>query len=308
MLSYQIRDVEGKSVVLRHPLKVSLSFSEDAPADQLRAMFVVEGSVPALSSVEVRQGDERVFYGLIDSQWEDTDQDGILLTITARSLESVLLDNEAMPQTYCTPSMPVLMKRHFQPLGFSAFRGSSQAFSGELVVSKGMSEWTVLKNFCRQFLGTVPFIDSDGVIDISGEPKQDVLRIDPDRLLSFRRIRKNQNLVSEVIARTYSGGGYEMPLRSKKAIGLGIKRRRYVDAIGSSSRTVLSVKEQLRQYNRGYEQIIVECGGFCFCEIGSGLALRDPETVYHIREIDYTLDVRGERTKIYAEVRENENI
>ncbi len=301
MLNVNLRDRQGRTVACHHPIKVSLSVSEEAPADRLAVVFAVSGTVPLLTSVEVCDGDERVFFGYVDEQIEEEGDGGRFLSVTARSLAAVLLDNEAAPQTYCMPSMPLLMQRHFRPLGFTAFVGNAQAYSGELVVTKGMSEWSVLQQFCRYFTRTKPKIRRDGVIDISGTAPQEMLVLPQEKLLMCRHEYRPRVLFSEIWARTRIGGGYEMPFAGEKAKALGVQRRRYVNTAGTREQTPLSVQEMLTATEAAYERLVVTYSGFLRAEPDTGLQLVGHPEQYRIRELHYALDKTGERTVLYAE-------
>ena len=299
MLTYSLTDADGRVKELKKPLKVSFISSENAPADKLTAVFAVKGKIPVIYSVDVYDGREKIFSGLVDVQTDECTKNGTLLTVSARSLECLLLDNEAMPQTYCMPSMPLLMKRHFAPLGFDRFIGTGRAFNGEMTISKGMSEWSVLKSFCESFTGTYPKITKDGAIDVSGGTKQEI-RISRDRIISFKHCFKNSVLISKAIARTHTGGVYSMPLVSKLAEKTGVKRRRYINSIDGKSRTVLSAKKLMEKSDMQYEQIIIDCCGCIICDVGAWLSIEKDRKKYIISEINYMLGSDGEHTVIYA--------
>lgn len=303
MLTYVIRDINGKTTKFKKPVSVNIVSSEDAPANSLYAVFTVSGFVPVLDRIDVFNGSERIFFGKVDSQTTEKNKNGQLLTIKARSMECVLLDNEALPQTYCMPSMPLLMKRHFEPLGFDSFIGTAKAFSGELTITKGMSEWGVLSAFCRHFMNTVPKMDSNGVINITGDESSEVVYLSSDRCISVKSTLDRSSLISEIYARTYTAGGYEMPLENDFARQLGVKKIRYVNSIDSESRTVLSTREIIKKSNQKYERIEIEYVGCILCERGAKLVLDNNDRNIRVREIHYTLDSNGERTKIYSEVR-----
>lgn len=304
MLTFILKDIRQHTVILHHPLRVSLSFDDQAPADYLTAVFAVSGKVPLLSSIEVKQEEERIFFGYIDEQTEESSQKGHLLSVTARSLAAVLLDNEAQPQQYCMPSMPLLMQRHFIPLGFTEFKGSSSAYSGQLTITKGMSEWAVLQNFCRCFVQTEPKIRRSGVIDITGQSPQEMLVLSDNSILSCRHVYRPYVLFSDIWARTRVGGDYSMPFISPKAQKLGILRRRYVSVADSRNGTVLSVKEMLHKTEAAYERLQVTCSGCFPAEPGTLLRLNGQPEIYRIRTIRYTLDSTGETTSIEAERKE----
>lgn len=305
MLRYIVEDINGNLTEFNKPVKVSFVSSEEAPADKLTVVFAVKGSVPALKNIEMLDGIERVFYGIVDEQITEETINGVMLTVNARSLACILLDNEAMPQTYCIPSMPLLMKRHFAPLGFEHFIGTDKAFNGEMTISKGMSEWSVLKSFCEAFTNTAPRVHPDGTIDITGAPRETVY-LQPERIITLKRSLKNKNLISEIIARTYTGGGYEMPIENRLAKKLGIKRRRYVNSIDGKSRTVITARKFLRKSTSEYEQITADCCGRVLCSIGAELVIGKGNGRCIVKEINYISDCEGEHTKIYARVKGND--
>lgn len=304
MLTYLFKDVNQKEFLLKNPLNSHIIFSEDAPADSLSAVFSVTGKIPVLTSVKVENAGELIFQGIIDEQTETLSQNGMLLEIKARSLAALLLDNEACPQIYYSPSFDLLMKRHFNRLGFHQYIGNDNKHNGELHITKGMSEWKVLKNYCQYFLNTSPVITKDGIINISGNHTQEITYIQNFRrtLISLIHKRKPSVLLSDVYTRTYMAGGYEMYLPVKKAEELEVKRRRYIDSINSSSRTVQSALKILEKSQRNYEEYITESAGCMICEVGSQILIEELNLCLRVKEIIYTLNKNGEKTKIRAEV------
>lgn len=301
MLICRAKDSSGRIVELPPPLSLTLNRSDSAPADSLKAVFVVSGDMPALCSVEVRRGTELLFEGMLDEQSEELSASGRKLTLNARSRAAVLLDNEARPQLYCCPSMPLLIKRHFAPLGFRYFRGTDRVFCGQLSVSKGMSEWAVLERFCR-FLGNVrPRVDRNGVIDITGKEPEETLMPAPEAVLSVRHVRRNRVLISELRARTYLGGEYEMPFREQIAASMGIRRRRYLNLADGRGKTAEDAEEMMKKCRRAYETVITECAGCFWCETGGRLQLYGEQKGRRIKRLVYTSDEKGERTIIETE-------
>ncbi|MBQ3929289.1 MAG: hypothetical protein II711_04270, partial [Clostridia bacterium] len=122
--------------------------------------------------------------------------------------------------------------------------------------------------------------------------------------LSVRKTLNRSSVISDIYARTYRNGGYEMPLVNPSAHRLGIHRKRYVNSVDSKSRTVLSAKELLQKSNRQYEQWELEYSGCILCERGAKLILDGKDQHLRVRELHYYFDQNGEKTKIFAEVRE----
>ena len=99
MLKYILTDIKGKVTSFSKPLNMTVISSSGAPADSFSGVFAVSGRIPEILSVKVMNGIEIVFFGYVDEQTEITEAGGTFLEIKARSIESILLDNEASPQT-----------------------------------------------------------------------------------------------------------------------------------------------------------------------------------------------------------------
>lgn len=306
MLSFEVTDINGRKTTFASPLSVSIVSSEDAPADSLSAVFAVSGSVPVLKSISAKMQGETVFLGEIDRQDEVISGRSHRLELKARSIAAVLLDNEARPQQYFMPSMPLLMERHFAPLGFTRFIGTDKAFNGELIISKGMSEWAVLQEFCDKFLRTKPKIGFDGVIDISGsDPKAELFIGDTYSVLYKKKTFRRSAVISEIFARTHNGGGYDMHLESDNAERLGIRRRRFVSSINSKSRSLLDTEKIIPRAERSAVGCETEIAGSIPCIVGDRLRLEGDNKTYRITERHYTYSSEGEKTRIYSEVDED---
>lgn len=307
MLKVTLTFEDGKKAVFTRPLRLRLESAAEAPADILTVVLAAEGTVPPVGMAEVYDREECVFRGPADVQTEELSERGTLLTVTARSMASVLLDSEARPQVYCMPSMSLLMERHFIPLGFKEYTGDDLVFTGELNISKGMSEWSVLKTFCES-AGAVPAVSRDGVIDITGGAASEIF-ISRSRVLSVKRRLERKALVSELYARTSIGGGYDMKLESSLADRHGVKRTRFINSVESSRRTVLTAEKLMKQADSGYETLIIDCGGRLLCAPGDRLTLEGMSGGFRVRELMYELGASGEHTVIRAgrESEENKN-
>lgn len=305
MLKYEVTDISGKSTQFRFPVRAGIISSYDAPADSLSAVFAAEGKIPLLKTIVVSSGSRIIFSGEIDEQTETVSSGRHLLELRARSRESILLDNEARPQTYCMPSMPLLMKRHFEALGFEGFIGTEKAFNGELNITKGMSEWEVLDCFCRKFVGTVPRLTVDGIIDISGEDNGELILIGNEaRLLSSVRHRKRHVLMSELFVRTHIRGDYDMKINDSLAQSCKVARRRYVNAV----RTMASAKKIIESADNAFESYENLYSGCIICRPGDKIRSSSDSRIMRVREVRYLRDSSGEKTRIFAEVTGNVDI
>ena len=92
-----------------------LSFDREAPADGLKAVFPAEEMWEALSRVEVIAGGHVVFRGVVDEQNTKIGPEGLWVELVCRSMEALLLDNEACPQTVQSPSLQLLETKLLGP-------------------------------------------------------------------------------------------------------------------------------------------------------------------------------------------------
>lgn len=108
-------------------------------------------------------GGRTLFSGRPDEAAVTEDADGRRLKLIARSIGAVLLDNEALPQTYTTGlSLTELFDEHIRPYGFSTLITDFDVFFNQYQILKGTSEWEALSNFFRNGSQGIARIDDAG--------------------------------------------------------------------------------------------------------------------------------------------------
>ena len=308
MLKYILTDTSGIVTGLSEPVSMNLVSSSDAPADSLRITFALSGDIPVVYSVRVQNGGDTVFFGYADEQTETVCGSGVLLTVKARSLAAVLLDNEACPQVYCLPTMEMLFQRHFRPLGFEGYTGGDRVCRGDLVISKGMSEWQVLSRFCRSCGLEEPWVTHDGIIVTDGR-QADTIFLDgaSPRLRLSRTVRRNA-LISDIYIRTSKADGYAYHMENDHARENKGLRIRYLNAADDFRRSPAYAKKMMDAGNSAYITCTVQVGGIISCRTGDRLVIGGQGEGFIIRELRYILGRDGEMTVITAEVENNVDI
>ena len=305
MLKILIRSKSGRIIEELSPLIMRFLSSEDAPADSLYARFERRGKTADFFSCSAELDGDALFCGIIDELTEYTGETGSYLEIRARTIEALLLDNEAKPQSYCLPSFDLIFEKHFRPLGFSSFIGPANAFNGELNITKGMSEWKVLEEFCRSFTGTKPCVTNDGVIDISGDNSPQIIHIGKSRIISVERKLKKSMIVSDIYVRTCNSGGYDLHLSSDYAEKLGTKRVRYYNAVGSRKISFDEITQMQKKAADKAGSLTLECTGAVRAKAGDIVIPEGETDRFYVREICITAGENGIRTKITAGVKMN---
>lgn len=279
------------------PVSAKLEISEDAPADGFTGIFPLLESAGCIRAIRIYDQNRRLcFDGITDEQKESCGA-GRTLTLAARSRAALLLDNEAIPQTYCMPSLGTIFARHVKPYGFLGFRGEERIFPGELTVSKGMSEWQVAESFCTRFLKKKPQI-LDTVFDASGEIPPEEIVFDNSCGTSyssvFSEVRYCDRL-SEILTKPGKSGAYSTAAKDDEAVSLGIRRRRCL-AEGSTN-----ADEKIRAAKHKSFRMVIDCPGEIRTRLLQRARVRDAALGamegFYIAGMEYRLDSNGENSR-----------
>ena len=285
---------DGTEMLLGDPTEAQLCYDSDAPANQLTAVFPAEKLWEGLAVVRVFHEGEVVFGGIVDEQNTRLSGEGFSVEVVCRSWEALLLDNEAQPAVLKTPSLASLWEKYFKSLGFLDILGDMEPKTAELTVEKGVSCWELLENFCREYLGTVPYVDGACVLHCEGIPES---RITAGRVLSAEYDRQPCKQLSTVWQQSFRGT-YDTPFRNTAA--WGVKRQRYVSMEESRD-----PRELLKEGERESRLLTVECLGNCWPGRGALVTVEAQKmgkfTACPVRSARYTRNSKGERTKLVLE-------
>lgn len=263
----------GEEILLPAPAQVRFDSAEDAPADSFRGVFPLSRSCGTLTGLKIRsENGGELFCGTVDVQREISSGSGNLLQLSCRNLAGLLLDSEAIPQTYGFPSLPAIFERHIKPYGFSGFQGNSNIFAGPLRIVKGMSEWQAAAAFCKKYFSVTPRVRGS-VFDASGEAAQDEILFDNARgIRYFHAEVKNRccDRFSEIFAPSGDTGAYLSAARDDETASLGIVRNRCLTKASSDAAAILKAADR-----KAYA-VIVECPGSPQAEVGTPASLNDP--------------------------------
>lgn len=284
---------DGSQTLLGDPKEAVLSFDRDAPADQLKAVFPADRLWEDIREVSVYDGGRKVFRGIVDEQTARLAGEGLTVELVCRSLEALLLDNEAEPVTIRRPSLEGIYRRLLEPLGLAGIDGPGGAVPGELRIEKGTSCWQVLEGFCGEYLGTRPYVDQEGVIRCGGEEEREVLLED---VISAELGHMPCRRLSAVWKQGYRGG-YDTLYSDPEAPAV---RRRYVSAQSGTD-----PRELLARGKRDSRLLTVTCAGGVWPLRGARARVRIPAAGSFegcpVERGVYYRDGSGERTRLVLE-------
>lgn len=295
-MKYILTDICGRKTVFENAVSMILDMEEDAPAHSLEIAFVCDFCNKDFCAIKVEDESGCIFNGIIDEQTESQTSNAVLLEITARSLAALLLDNEAIPQTYHLPSMEIIFERHLKPLGFEKYIGSSKSFGGEMTVVKGMSEWSVLSMFAGRFLGVVPKILEDGTVDVSGELPEKTVVLSGGSI-KLRRVKKRCEVISRIRSRGRSGAGYEIVTLNPLAQTLGICRSRCMNVAAAVDTSVSAGERLIQNGNDAYEHIEITCSGKLLYPLGTFIVANGIDKG-RLKALRYHKDINGETSTL----------
>lgn len=285
---------DGTEMLLGDPLEAQLIYDSDAPADQLTAVFPAEKLWEDLAVVRIFHEGQVVFGGIVDEQNTRLSGEGFQVELVCRGWEALLLDNEAQPGVLKNPSLAMLWEKYFKSLGFMDILGDKEPKSGELTVEKGASCWELLEGFCREYLGTVPYVDGGGVLHCEGMP---TAQMKLEKVLSAELSRQPCKQLSAVWQQSFRGT-YDTPFRNTTA--WGVKRQRYVSMEDGRDPRAL-----LREAQRESVLLTVECSGNHWPDRGAKVGVKAQRLGSFggcsVRSARYSRDSRGERTKLVLE-------
>ena len=255
-------DTRGREIRLPAPLSVVIRMEEDVPADDLIAVFP-DTEVGELCCVTVSEGDKAVFRGIIDEQERIIGAGGAFLRVSARSLAALLLDNEALPCSYDHPSARLIYDRHVCSYGIAAGDTDDATCFGELTVTKGMSQWGVIRAFSAACYSAVPRVSADGVLYLKGMPVGGSAVFGGKS--GIRCIGLTENIrrceeLSCVNVKLSPEDGYGYRLENRGALERGILRERCINAM-LGGQTLKSADVMLEKSIRKAYTVSLKCIG-----------------------------------------------
>lgn len=304
MLTFKIKLCDGREKAMPDPITVVYNSEFGVPADDMTVTFPYVGAhVDKTDFIYAFDGEKKVFAGQADEIITSKSADGIITKITARSMAAFLLDNEAVPCIYHNPAPSMIYEKHLLPYGFENCAIDDEPFFGTLKVTKGMSEWQVLDNFCRNKHSNSARITGDGRVIFKKDNSSDKLCFSDKSENGYISLKKNirrYKVISEVRLRLTEEGKYTSSVKNdfedKKII-----RRRLVNALADTN-SVDTADRMIAQSNSEYFEITLECPNRYFDITGRSTEIRDSRfgriDGLYVHSLKYSLGSGGEITTV----------
>ncbi|WFD12452.1 hypothetical protein [Tepidibacter hydrothermalis] len=235
-----------KNYKIKRMSEFDIETSLDIPADHFN--IVIENPVGADGKgmntgiftfndiFTIKENDKVILDGISDDVDESWDENSNRIEIDGRDKSLLLLENDAVPQTYKKIKFSTLLKKIAQPYGFNNFKVNSKFDKtlDKVVVDVGMSEWDVVSQQakkCGMWLWCTQ--DSTIIADVLNYKEDAIYTFTNDmsiknaiRVKRFSKRKRGADVKSEVWIR---GQGKKKSFTSKyldKVLSSwGIKRR-----------------------------------------------------------------------------------
>lgn len=304
MLRLVITYTDNTELTLSEVLTVTMDCELSVPADNIILTCAYNKALREKADyISVFNNDELIFKGQIDDIINIKSSNGVITKITARSLASMLLDNEAEPVTYNNPASEFIFNKHLKPFGIHSYEADEKPFYGSLKIDKGMTHWQVFENFCKNRYGVIPRISGDGKAYFCGYKGEKVITFGDDcgdvKYHSIKEINHRCKLISEVKLKLSEFGLYNGAIKNTNPDIKSINRVRYVNATSDRS-TIHTADKIIAQSNIDSFDAYLEAQGCYVNLIGSRAEIND--SVFGkinglvVKKARYTLDSTGEKT------------
>lgn len=288
---------QGEYVTLPAPISVRMSAQEDAPADALTAVFPGKWEQTFCVLLVQDAAGKLIFDGIVDEQLAQYSASGCITQLEGRSRAALLLDNEAIPQTYAQASLAVLFERHAVPYGFHTLLGDVPAVRGAFAVKKGWSEWQALEGFCRSFFKAGVRALPGGILQVQESTAMESLCVTPENGFQCTELQEHYNdygVYSQLWTKQQGQAEYDCALQGALAQERGIQRRRLFQ-----EGTDLSAR--LKNSEKDAYQLTLFFSGFLHAELGTPAEVIQPNferNGLYLAGWEYRLNAAGEQTKL----------
>lgn len=244
--------IEDKIIELPNAVTVEINQSLDVPADDMTAVFEYREDFPNISRIfaidkkftdiySAVKSKNVIFSGVVDETVLSADTEKASITVYARGLAALLLDNECRPQTYINPDTDVIYTNHLSRFGVELSGNEAAKRKGTLNIFKGYSHYRVLEEYCSRFLDSRVRIDHRGICHTDCLGTEERLSFDNKDGIKFSSVsvsRENYGRISQVFVCTDETLKYNTVLTDEDAVKNGIVRERYLNANSNSDYSV----------------------------------------------------------------------
>ncbi len=197
-----------------------------APCDSVSLRFKCEAGQDELERAEAYADGRLIFSGFCDLQREEKKGEHCECFVYARSAACLLVDNEAEPYTYESPTARALFNINAEKYGFS-FCMEDVGCSGRYVVNKGRSAYSAINGLVEAVSGKRVTVTPELELRAGGDGRR--LTVSPESILRDRKSVCRGSAISRIDYKTADGSAYSHHIKSRSLERKGISKSRKVN-------------------------------------------------------------------------------
>ncbi len=305
-ISFVLYDTEEKPYEAEEIVSYELMRDVTAPCDGLRLCFYSGAPLNEINRVRAFRKDALIFSGFVDAQREACDENGFRVFVYARSSACLLVDNEAQPGEYFSPTAKSMFLLNAQALGFKLAMPDCSA-GGDYTVSKGVSCYGSINALVNSATGKSIIVTPTDEITL---PSGGAYKFAADTVISEKRCINRGGALSAIDFKRGDAEGYCCRTESLALSAKGIKRSKKLNlsALPEGQRAATLKRElaaSARDYNAFQLAVCGAGGGELYDRAEYTSAVFGRLEDYYIASIHASFDKNGEKT-VYTLWKENE--
>ena len=210
MTTWTLTCYDGRTYPLPTPLAWRLEYGVGDPCDSfwVKTLWTEgeEAILADLTRLQVTQGGETLFLGVVDECETCWGPEGCTATFSGRGMQALLLDNQAEAADFGLATWEAILARYVSPYGIALDRGVSLPAAAGFSVASGSSCWKVVYDFARYHGGVTPRFTRAGKLAL--HPWEDGVPLVLDGGAPVTRVvRRDQRygVLSQVTVKDVSG-------------------------------------------------------------------------------------------------------
>ena len=248
-IAFEITD-EGKKYKVENMVGFELTKDAEAACDGLRLKFIADEKPDEIISVTAFIDGEKVFFGYCDTQRTERTNNGFEVFVYARSSACILVDNEAQPAIYNSPSAKAIFIREAEKFGFK--NGLDElCCKYSYTVPKGSSCFGAINDFVRVLTSKSIAVSPENVIYLPAS--NGTASFTKNDVISEKHIINRGQPISKIDYKLDCDEGYTRHFESRNLLKKGISKSRKINisALPAWQREY-ALKNRLKKASSGY--------------------------------------------------------
>lgn len=239
MMEILLLTARGERLTLPPFLSWELRRTGSVPCDSFEGVCPwdggLDGALSQASRLLAEENGRRCFTGVVDECRLTWDGKGGRLSLSARGMAALLLDNESPAMDYQVATLTDILRDHVAPCGVETGKVDKLPAVSGFSVASGTSRWRVVERFARCCGGVEPTFDVEGRLRLTARPEGATWQMGPRTGVEAVEWRdKRYGVVSEVLVqdrRTQTS----RHLRNESYTAQGLKRSQVLLLSGKNS-------------------------------------------------------------------------